>query len=137
MELGNTVFTIGYPNPVMQGLEPKYTDGRISSRAGMMDDEAFYQISVPVQPGNSGGPLIDMESGWAVGVITLRLDRTADGRTADNVSYALKGAVLHKFLSGTPEAAQSMKSAPAEKPGDGTAIITRAKGASATVLVPN
>ena len=137
MELGNTVFTIGFPNPVMQGLEPKYTDGRISSRAGMMDDEAFYQISVPVQPGNSGGPLIDMESGWAVGVITLRLDRTADGRTADNVSYALKGAVLHKFVSGTPEAAQSMKSAPAEKPGDGTAIITRAKGASATVLVPN
>ena len=76
-------------------------------------------------------------SGWAVGVITLRLDRTADGRTADNVSYALKGAVLHKFVSGTPEAAQAMKTAPAEKSGDGNAIITRAKGASATVLVPN
>jgi S1-C subfamily serine protease len=137
MELGNTVFTIGFPNPIMQGLEPKYTDGRISSRAGMMDDEAFYQISVPVQPGNSGGPLIDMESGWAVGVITLRLDRTADGRAADNVSYALKGAVLHTFIVGTPEATQSVKAAPAEKPGDANAIITRAKGASATVLVPN
>jgi serine protease Do len=137
MELGNTVFTIGFPNPVMQGLEPKYTDGRISSRAGMMDDEAFYQISVPVQPGNSGGPLIDMESGWAVGVITLRLDRTADGRAADNVSYALKGAVLHNFVSGTPEAAQAVKTTLTEKPGDATAIITRAKGASATVLVPN
>lgn len=137
LELGNTVFTIGFPNPVMQGLEPKYTDGRISSRAGMMDDEAFYQISVPVQPGNSGGPLIDVESGWAVGVITLRLDRTADGRAADNVSYALKGAVLHKFVAGTPEAVQAVKASAAAKTEGATAIIARAKGASATVLVPN
>jgi serine protease Do len=137
LELGNSVFTIGFPNPVMQGLEPKYTDGRVSSRAGMMDDESFYQISVPVQPGNSGGPLIDMDSGWAVGVITLRLDRTSDGRAADNVSYALKGSVLHQFVSGTPEAAPALKAAGPEKPGDATAVIARAKGAAATILVPN
>ena len=137
MELGTNVFTIGFPNPVMQGLEPKFTDGRISSRAGMMDDEAFYQISVPVQPGNSGGPLIDTDSGWAVGVITLRLDRTADGRAADNVSYALKAAVLHSFVAGTPDAARSVKGATAEKAAGSSAIIARAKGASATVLVPN
>jgi S1-C subfamily serine protease len=136
LELGNTVFTIGFPNPIVQGLEPKYTDGRISSRAGIMDDAAFYQISVPVQPGNSGGPLIDMESGFAVGVITLRLDRTADGRAAYNVSYALKGSVLHTFVAGTPEAAQALKTEPA-KPGESAAIITRARGSAATVLVPN
>jgi len=137
LELGNNVFTIGFPNPVVQGLEPKYTDGRISSKAGIMDDASFYQISVPVQPGNSGGPLIDMESGFAVGVITLRLDRTADGRAADNVSYALKGSVLHKFVSGTPEVGYSMKNVPYEKPADSGAIITRARGSAATVLVPN
>ncbi|MCS4558973.1 hypothetical protein L9G74_21370, partial [Shewanella sp. C32] len=84
---------------------------------------------VPVQPGNSGGPLIDSESGWAVGVITLRLDHTSDGRSADNVSYALKASVLHDFVSGTPEAADSVKGATPDKVGNSTEIISRAKGA--------
>jgi len=137
LDLGGSVFTIGFPNPIMQGLEPKYTDGRISSRAGLQDNESFYQISVPVQPGNSGGPLVDLDSGWAVGVITLRLDHTSDGRAADNVSYALKGSVLHSFVSGTPEAARAMKAGTPEKSGDSKSIIARTKGAAVAILIPN
>ena len=57
--LGEEVFTIGFPNIDVQGLEPKYTDGKISSLAGLTDDPREYQISVPVQPGNSGGPLLN------------------------------------------------------------------------------
>jgi serine protease Do len=136
LNLGDDVFTIGFPNPMMQGMEPKYTDGRISSQAGMMDNKDFYQVSIPVQPGNSGGPLIDMKSGWAVGVITLRLDRTADGRSADNVSYALKGSVLRTFIATNADAEKAIKAAPAEKPTESAGVIDRAKAAAVEILVP-
>ncbi len=136
LNLGDAVFTIGFPNPIMQGMEPKYTDGRISSQAGMMDNKDFYQVSIPVQPGNSGGPLIDMKSGWVVGVITLRLDRTADGRSADNVSYALKGTVLRTFVATSADAEKAIKSASAEKPTESGNVSERAKGAAVEILVP-
>ncbi len=96
--LGRSVFTIGFPNPLLQGIEPKFTDGKVSATAGLGDDKNFYQVSVPVQPGNSGGALVDNDTGWVVGVMTLRLDNTADGRSAQNVSYAIKSAALHRFV---------------------------------------
>ncbi len=54
-KLADSVFTIGFPNPEMQGKEPKFTDGKISSLSGAQDDARYFQISVAVQPGNSGG----------------------------------------------------------------------------------
>src|SRR5882724_2444392 len=47
-QLGDSVFTIGFPNITMQGMQPKYTDGKVSSLAGLKDDPKQYQISVPV-----------------------------------------------------------------------------------------
>src|ERR1039458_4939465 len=76
VKMGDTVFTIGFPNPEIQGVEPKLTRGEISSMAGVQDNPRYYQISVPVQPGNSGGALVD-ECGNAVGVVTSRLDDVA------------------------------------------------------------
>jgi S1-C subfamily serine protease len=100
--LGDAVFTIGFPDIVLQGTQPKFTDGKISSLTGLMDDPAEYQISVPVQPGNSGGPLVDLH-GNVQGVIVARLDDNAALLTAgslpQNVNYALKGRLLRNFLS--------------------------------------
>lgn len=100
-QLGEAVFTIGFPNIVVQGTEPKYTDGKISSLAGIRDDPRNYQISVPVQPGNSGGPLVDM-SGNVVGVIVAKLNDIAalssSGNLPQNVNYAIKGKYLNDFL---------------------------------------
>jgi S1-C subfamily serine protease len=94
-DLGDEVFTIGFPNIEMQGVEPKYTDGKISSLAGMQDDPSEYQISVPVQPGNSGGPLCDV-NGEVVGIVVARLDDLAmmriSGVVPQNVNYAVKSA---------------------------------------------
>jgi len=64
--------TVGFPNPTLQGVEPKPTDGKISSLAGVQDDAPQFQISVAVQPGNSGGALIN-SVGNAVGIVTARL----------------------------------------------------------------
>ena len=56
VKMGQEVFTIGYPNPGLQGINAKLTRGYISSLSGFQDDLRLYQISTPVQPGNSGGP---------------------------------------------------------------------------------
>ena len=73
VSLGAQVFTIGYPLVELQGSRPKFTDGKISSLAGLKDDPDQMQISVAVQPGNSGGPLTDM-NGDVVGVVVARLN---------------------------------------------------------------
>ena len=99
--LGQTVATIGFPNIELQGFSPKFTKGEISSLAGMKDDPATFQISVPVQPGNSGGPLFD-EGGRIVGVVSARLNQDAavalTGTHTENVNYAVKSRVLLGWL---------------------------------------
>ena len=45
---------MGFPNIGLQGFEPKLAKGEIASLSGAADDPLFFQISVPVQPGNSG-----------------------------------------------------------------------------------
>ena len=101
VQLGDPVFTIGFPDIDLQGTEPKYTDGKISSLTGIKDDPNEYQVSVPVQPGNSGGPLVDL-AGNVKGVIVARLNDFAAlrsmGSLPQNVNYAVKGNLLRDFL---------------------------------------
>jgi S1-C subfamily serine protease len=105
-QLGEAVFTIGFPDIILQGIQPKYTDGKISSLAGIRDDPKDYQISVPVQPGNSGGPLVDM-SGNVVGIVEAKLDNAAaldaTGDLPQNVNYAIRGKILSDFLAQVPD----------------------------------
>jgi len=105
VQLGDPVFTIGFPAIDLQGMQPKYTDGKISSLMGIKDDPKEYQISVQVQPGNSGGPLVDM-AGNVRGVIVARLNDIAAlramGSMPQNVNYAVKGERLRDFLSRFP-----------------------------------
>ena len=93
MRLGETVFTMGFPNIRLQGVRPKLTKGEISSLSGAKDSAKTFQISVPVQAGNSGGPLVDV-NGNAVGVISARLDEEYTLRHGNglpqNVNYAAK-----------------------------------------------
>lgn len=112
IKLGAGVFTIGFPNPDVQGVEPKLTRGEISSLAGIRDNPRCFQISVPVQPGNSGGALVD-ESGNVVGVVTAKLDDVAtyksSGSFPQNVNYAIKGNLVRAFLDTVPELAGKLK----------------------------
>ena len=105
--LGEPVFTIGFPNTTVQGVKPKYSSGRINSRSGMQDDQRQFQIDVPVQPGNSGGALINEATGNVLGVITCRLDdlKTLNltGSLPQNVNYALKAEVIRAFVRSAPK----------------------------------
>jgi S1-C subfamily serine protease len=86
------------------------TKGEISSLSGLQDDPCHYQITVPIQPGNSGGPLID-ESGNVVGLINSRVnDRYAyltSGMLPQNVNYAVKCSYIVPLLDLIPECGES------------------------------
>jgi uncharacterized protein len=107
IRLGQNVSTIGFPETDLQGFSPKVTKGEISSINGYQDDPCEWQISVPVQMGNSGGPLLD-ESGNLVGIVASKLGLTAAENTGDlieNVNYAVKASyampLLEPYLPGT------------------------------------
>jgi len=106
--VGEKVFTIGYPHPTLMGAEPKLTDGIINSLTGIGNDPRTYQISIPVQAGNSGGPLLSMR-GEVVGIVTAKLSASEvfkwTGDLPQNVNYAIKTPYLSVLLSSTPDAA--------------------------------
>ncbi|HXR03209.1 MAG TPA: trypsin-like peptidase domain-containing protein, partial [Verrucomicrobiae bacterium] len=90
VQLGSTVATVGFPDPGLQGFSPKLAKGEIAALAGAGDDARYFQISVPVQPGNSGGALVD-EHGNVVGIVSAKLNAAAalasTGVLPENVNY--------------------------------------------------
>lgn len=99
--LGSRVFTIGFPHPDLLGLSPKFTAGEVSAIAGIGDDPRVLQISVPVQAGNSGGPLIN-SAGEVVGIVSGKLSADkvlkATGDLTQNINYAVKARYLQGML---------------------------------------
>lgn len=98
---GNEVFTLGYPLIQIQGQEQKATFGRVNALSGIQDDIRFLQIDVPIQPGNSGGPLID-KSGKVVGITNATLDQInalrESGSLPQNVNYAVKSDYIFPLI---------------------------------------
>lgn len=86
-DVGEDVFVLGYPLTQALGNEIKLTNGIISSRTGYQGDVSTYQISAPVQPGNSGGPMFDRK-GNVVGIVVAGVPG------AENVGYAIKTSYL-------------------------------------------
>jgi len=99
--LGEDTTVAGYPLAGLLSNDLVVTSGQVNSLAGLGNDPSMLQISAPVQPGNSGGPLID-RSGAVVGVVVSKLnaDRLAKltGDIAQNVNFAIKPEVLRLFL---------------------------------------
>lgn len=101
IEKGLRVFAIGFPQPTIQGIESKITDGVISSLSGVQGDENLLQISVPIQGGNSGGPLVS-EDGSLVGVVVATLSArtffSQTGNLPQNINFAIKSDIAKHFL---------------------------------------
>lgn len=106
VNLGARVFTLGYPLKDILGASPKLTAGEISATSGIRDDPRIVQISVPVQAGNSGGPLLNMK-GEVVGLISAKLSAVqvlkATGDLPQNVNYAIKGRYVEGLLMDLPQ----------------------------------
>jgi S1-C subfamily serine protease/antitoxin component YwqK of YwqJK toxin-antitoxin module len=99
-DVGSEVFALGYPIANVMGDEIKFTDGKISSKTGIEGDITVYQISVPIQPGNSGGPLFD-NKGNLVGITSSALNK--EYFNSENVNYAIKTTYLKNLIDVMPE----------------------------------
>ena len=90
---GAAIVVLGYPNIGIQGNEQKATFGHINAHSGVKNDRRYYQMSAPVQPGNSGSPMLN-SSAEVVGIVTSTLNQAASlnatGAISQNVNYALK-----------------------------------------------
>jgi hypothetical protein len=85
------VFVLGYPYSNIMGEEIKLTNGIISAISGVRGDENVYQITAPVQPGNSGSPIFD-KNGNLIGMVKSKIT------SADNVGYSIKYPIVKEFL---------------------------------------
>jgi S1-C subfamily serine protease len=99
-DVGTEVFALGYPMAHVMGEEIKFTDGKISSKTGIEGDVTVYQISVPIQPGNSGGPLFD-DKGNLVGITSSALNK--EYFNSENVNYAIKTTYLKNLIDVMPD----------------------------------
>lgn len=103
-DVGTDVFVLGYPRVDTMGEEVKLTTGVVSSRSGFQGNQSQYQVSAPVQPGNSGGPLFN-DSGELIGIVSAK---HTDG--AENVSYAVKLSYLNDLIASSGESISLTKS---------------------------
>ncbi|OKS87180.1 S1 family peptidase [Mucilaginibacter polytrichastri] len=89
-DLGEDVYTIGYPrNDVVYGK------GYLSSSTGFHDDTTAYQVSIPVNPGNSGAPLLD-NKGNIIGIISGKQS------LMEGAAFAVKSEYLLKAIKNMP-----------------------------------
>ena len=130
---GDDVIVAGYPLHGLLSSELNITKGIVSSLAGPSDDRSIIQITAPVQPGNSGGPLLDA-SGNVVGVVVSKLDALklarAIGTLPENVNFAVSEGAARAFLDSHDvpyDTARSEKTVPTAD------IAAKAKGY--TVLI--
>ena len=109
-QMGQDVYTIGFPLSNILGDKPRLNKGLISSTVGIKDNPNFVQMSVEIQPGNSGGPLLN-EKGQVVGMVQMTLNpMSVLSQTGEalpqNVNFAVKGNSIAEFLKNAKEKAQ-------------------------------
>jgi len=98
-DVGTKVYAFGYPMALsLMGKEIKVTDGIISSKTGFEGDITTYQISAPIQGGNSGGPLFD-DKGNFIGINSSGINK----KLADNVGYSIKTSYVLNLIDILPK----------------------------------
>lgn len=101
IQLGEAVYALGYPYAGTLDNGLNFTNGLVSSLAGIQNDSRYIQVTAAVQPGNSGGPLMD-EFGTVAGVVTARLNDINmlknSGSLPQNVNFAIRSDFVMSFL---------------------------------------
>ncbi|RAZ71810.1 S1C family serine protease [Mesorhizobium atlanticum] len=98
--LGEDIAAYGFPLSGLLSDSIKVTTGNINSLVGMENDTRYLQVSTPLQPGNSGGPIVD-QWGSIIGVSTAVLGSkftSETGIAVQNVNFAIRSNVVELFL---------------------------------------
>ena len=99
-ELGEKIFTAGYPYNYILG-EINFTSGNVSSEVGLGQNVSQFQLTAPIQPGNSGGPIFN-EFGHVLGIAVQRMDSDYVKKITDslpqNINFGIKQSVVRKLL---------------------------------------
>ncbi|MEX6507082.1 trypsin-like peptidase domain-containing protein [Jiella sp. M17.18] len=125
--LGEDILALGYPLRSILADSLNVTRGNVSSLLGLMNDPRYLQISAPVQPGNSGGPLVDF-AGRVVGVVTAKLNAVAvadaTGDIPQSINFAIRPDTVTRFLHANHIAFRTADAkAPLESVPDATAKV--------------
>jgi serine protease Do len=101
-KLGESVASYGFPYGNVLSTSGNFTLGNVSALSGPEDDSSMIQVSTPIQPGNSGGPLMD-SSGVIIGVSegifgTLEMAKLAGGAVPQNVNFGVSSGTAITFL---------------------------------------
>jgi len=103
---GIQVFTAGFPLASELGTRAKISEGIVNSITGLEDDFRMLQVSIPIQPGNSGSPVFNAK-GQVIGIVTATLNNThflnKQGIIPQNVGYAMKIDYLNNLITILPE----------------------------------
>jgi S1-C subfamily serine protease len=133
IRVGDEVMAFGFPLPGILSSEGNISIGTVAANSGIGDDPQFIQISAPVQPGNSGGPLLDLSEN-VVGVVVAKLDAIkiaqATGDIPENVNFSISRDVVIDFLRNSAVPFQQKPSQVKLKPPD---VATFAKNISVSI----
>ncbi|MGW8186176.1 MAG: S1C family serine protease [Desulfobacterales bacterium] len=134
--LGSSVFTIGFPRIDVMGKTPKLSNGVISGLQGLRDDPCSYQTTVPIQPGNSGGPIFNL-NGEVVGIVAsmvgIRDEASGAISQLPNISCAVKIECLKELFQHLPSHGTDINSLPSD-PGDLESIAQRVQNSVLIVV---
>ena len=101
VKVGESVIVVGFPLSGLLGTGIQASSGDVSALSGVANDSRVFQISAPVNPGNSGGPLFDRR-GNLIGIVRSKLDAMkmmkSMGDVPQNINFAIKSNVLTSFL---------------------------------------
>lgn len=119
IKLGESLVVFGFPLTGTLSDRGNLTVGNLAALSGLRDDPGMLQISAPVQPGNSGGPVLDSR-GRLIGVVVAKLNAIAVANVTDdipqNVNFAIKSSVLENFLQASSIEYQADVPSPKELP---------------------
>ena len=135
--LGEDILVAGFPLAGLLADDLIVTGGQVNSLAGLRNDPSLIQISAPIQPGNSGGPLLD-RAGAIVGIVVSKLNAQrlskSTGDIAQNVNFAIKPEILRLFLDANRISYRSASLGPRL---EGITLAERARQFTAQVLCYN
>ena len=100
-KMGAELFVYGFPLTDDLSAQGNFTNGIVSATSGINDDMTQFQMTAPIQPGNSGGPVLN-ENGEIIGVVVATANqdffRTQRGTDTQNINFAIHGAISKRFL---------------------------------------